>query len=186
MAEKRGKWQKLSSEIAFKNPYYQVRRDSVIKPDGSKGFYDVVETKGAVLIVALDDEQNVHLVGMHRYTNDNFSYEIPAGGMDNDNPLTAAKRELEEETGLVAENWKQLGLTFPANGLMSEDNYTFLATGLAPAKGHAQEEEGIVEVKKAPIKQAFAMIKNGEITDSQSIAALTLAALELKLWDTNE
>ena len=183
MGQKRGQWETLSSKIVHKNPYYWVREDTVIKPDGSKGFYNVVESNGAVFIVALDDKQNVYLIGLHRYTNDNYSIELPAGGMGDDDPLTAAKRELQEETGMVAKKWKELGLIYPANGLLSENNYVFIATDLHPAKDNEQKEEGIDTVLKVPFKEAFRMIKRGEINDTQTIAPLTMAALELGYLD---
>jgi len=94
MVEHIGNWKKLSSKVIHENPYYSVREDDVIKPDGSKGTYNVVVTKGAVFIVALDDERNVYLERLHRYTNNNQSIEIPAGGTDGEDHLTAAKREL--------------------------------------------------------------------------------------------
>lgn len=179
MGEKRGNWTKLDSEVVHKNPYYQVRKDKVIKPDGSMGDYHVVESKGAVFIVAVDEEQNVYLEGLHRYTTNTYSLEIQAGGIDDDDPLTAAKRELEEEAGLIAEHWKQLGEIYPANGIFSEKNFVFLATGLKPSSRNSQEEEGITEIIKVQLRESLQMIKSGKITDSQTIAALTLACLEI-------
>ncbi len=130
MVENKGKWKKLSSKVVHESPYYFVREDDVIKPDGSKGKYNVVVTKGAVFIVAIDNEKNVYLERLYRYTNDNYSVEIPAGGTEGEEPLIAAKRELQEETGLEANTWKALGIMYPANGLLSEENHVYLATDL--------------------------------------------------------
>jgi 8-oxo-dGTP pyrophosphatase MutT (NUDIX family) len=181
MSEKRGYWTKLSSKIVHQNPYYLVREDDVIKPDGSKGKYNVVVTKGAVFIAAVDHENNVYLERLHRYTNNNPSIEVPAGGTDGEDHLIAAKRELQEETGLKAKTWKYLGVMYPANGIMSEENHVYLATNLTQTKHNAQAEEGISEILKLPFKRALQMIKNGEITDAQTIATLFKAALALGL-----
>jgi 8-oxo-dGTP pyrophosphatase MutT (NUDIX family) len=180
MSERRGKWQKLSSKTVHKNPYYSVREDKVIKPDGTEGFYYVVEDREAVFIVALDNQQNVYLVELHRYTVNDISVEVPAGGIDGQDPLVAAKRELQEETGLTAKNWKELGFVYPLNGIISGKNYIFLATELQSTDKNSQAEEGITNVRKVPLKEALQMIKDGKIRDNETIAALTLGALHLK------
>jgi 8-oxo-dGTP pyrophosphatase MutT (NUDIX family) len=179
MTETRGKWKRLSSKIVHENPYYLVREDDVIKPDGSKGKYNVVVTKGAVFIVVLDKENNVYLERTHRYTNNMESIEVPAGGTDGQEPLIAAKRELLEETGLQAKTWELIGKTYPAVGVLSEENHTYLATDLTQTENNYQQEEGIMEILKVPFKQSIQMIKDGRITDSQSIAALVKAAFKL-------
>lgn len=181
MKEKRGNWERLSSRIVHNNPFYQVREDKVVKPNGSEGFYNVVQSKGAVFIVALDEHQNVYLVELHRYTNNNLSIEVPAGGADGQDPLEAAKRELKEETGLTAASWKALGFVHPANGIIECKSYVFLAQELSQTNDNEQEEEGITRTLKVPIKEALLMIKDGKITDTESIAPLTMAALELGL-----
>jgi len=181
MGIKRGKWEILSSKIVHKNPYYEVRKDAVIKPDGSQGFYHVVVLGGAAFTVALDEDMQVYLIGIHRYTNDNYSVEVPGGGLGGQPALVAAKRELQEETGLTAKTWKHLGVTYPADGVVAEENHIFLATGLTMTSTNEQKEEGIAETLKVPLKQALGMVKQGTITDQQSITALTLVALELGL-----
>lgn len=183
MGKKRGNWEQLSSKLIHQNPFYSVREDVVIKPDGAKGTYNVVELKDSVFIVALDKEQNVYLVELHRYTNDKLSVELPAGGSEGRDILVAAKRELQEETGLKAKTWKRLGYIHPANGIVSSKDHVFLATDLEQTTSNSQEEEGISRVLRVPLKKAMMMVKNGEITDSESIASLTLAALEVGLLD---
>lgn len=108
-----------------------------------------------------------------------YSLEIPAGGSDGEDPLAAARRELQEETGLVAQQWEPLGKLQSANGFLNEFAHIFLATELEDTKDHEQEAEGITELQKIPLKKALSMIKSGEITDCQSVAAISLAALHL-------
>lgn len=179
MTEKRGDWQRLSSKIVHKNPFYQVRQDAVIKPDGKDGRYNVIEGKDAVFVVAMDAEQNVLLVELHRYTNNNLSIEVPAGGLDGQQPLAAAQRELKEEAGLTAKYWKSLGFVHPANGIVEGKNHIFLAQGLRQTIDNDQKEEGITKTLLVPIDEALLMVKAGKITDSESIVALAMAALEL-------
>lgn len=179
MGEKRGEWVRISSTLVHKNPYYCVREDRVIKPDGSNGFYNVVQIQGAVFAVALDEQENIYLVGLHRYPNNNYSIEVPSGGSDGQEPLVAAKRELQEETGLTAKKWQQLNTLHPANGVIQGNHYTFIATELKQTTKNHKEEEGISEVLKVPLNKAFKMINNKQITDADSIASLTLAGLEL-------
>jgi 8-oxo-dGTP pyrophosphatase MutT (NUDIX family) len=181
MGNKRGQWEILSSKVVHQNPYYLVREHEVIKPDSSQGFYNVVEIGGAAFTVALDKDRQVYFVGMHKFTNDNYSIEVPGGGLGGEEPLVAAKRELREESGLVARHWKHLGITYPANGVVAEANHFFLATDVRMTADNEQQEEGITKVTKVPLSKAFRMIKDGEITDQQTITALTLAALELGL-----
>jgi 8-oxo-dGTP pyrophosphatase MutT (NUDIX family) len=181
MADKQNPWKKLNSKVVHKNPWFYVRQDRVIRPDGLEGDYNVVVTPGAVFVVALDEDQNVYLIGQYRYPTDQYSIEIPAGSHEGKDSLEAAKRELQEETGLIAKHWKELGTFQTANGLLSEKCKVYLATGLEQTEPSGQEEEGIDQVIKVPVKECFAMIKRGEITDGQSIIAFMMLANELDL-----
>ncbi len=173
-------WKTLSSEVVYSNPWYYVRRDVVIQPNGKQGEYNVVVRPPAVFIVALDKKQNVHLINLFRYPIDQYSIEIPAGGLEKEKPLAAAKRELQEETGLKAKKWKQLGKIQLANGFLNQCGYVFLAQELVQTQENEQIEEGIQGVMSVSLKQAFSLIDAGKITDAQTIAALTMASRYLK------
>lgn|SRR3989338_9219045 len=173
-------WQTLSSKIAYKNPYYEIRRDRVIKPDGSKGFYDVVVRKPSVYIVAMNEKKEVCLVHLFRYTTQQFSLEIPAGNTDGQKPLVAAKRELLEETGMKAASWRNLGSFQMANGISNQIAHIFLAQELTQTKKNSQIEEGIDRMDFVSLKQIFSLIKDRKITDLETIAAMFLTEAELK------
>jgi ADP-ribose pyrophosphatase YjhB (NUDIX family) len=126
------------------------------------------------------NEDNILMI--HRFNHGEEYYVLPGGGVEEgENIETAVTRELQEETGLQAKHWKQIGTFQSFNGISDEISHTFLATSLSSTALHAQKEKGIVEVKKMPIKKVMQLIKAGKITDGQTIAAITQAALYLKI-----
>lgn len=173
------KWKRLSSKIAHKNPYYYVRQDKVIRPDGKQGEYFVVVRPVSVFIVAVNDKNEVYLIKLHRYTTGLESLEIPAGSSDGQNPLKAAKRELQEETGLLAKKWKLLGKFQAANGILNQIEYLYLATELVEGKKDSKTEEGITIAKPVPFRKALKLIRENKISDIQSVSGLLMAAGEL-------
>lgn len=174
MAKEHPKWIKHSSKIVHKNKWFKVQEDAVTKPTGEKGNYYTVVSSPASFIVPVDEDGNLYLIGQFRYTNGQYSKEIPAGSADYGDPLEAAKRELKEETGLTAKKWEKLGEFYSANGLLQEKAHAYLATGLVQTGEHQQEEEGIDKIYKLPLAKVLDMIKNGEITDGQTISSLML------------
>ncbi|MBI2022374.1 NUDIX hydrolase [Candidatus Daviesbacteria bacterium] len=174
-------WKKLNQKIVHKNPWFNIRQDFVVKPNNSKSDYFVLEIPQAVFAVALTYKQEVYLVLQYRYPTDRFSWEVPGGRSDDMDPLEAAKKELQEETGLIADTWQKVGDFQTMKGIANEISNVFLARGLIETEEHTQKEEGILEVKKVPFKKSLEMIKSGEITDGQTIAALTQVGLYLKL-----
>ncbi len=174
-------WKKISSKIVHKNPWYYIRQDKVIRPDGQKGTYSVMVAVPAVWIIAMNSRKEICVVNLYRYTTRMQSIEIPAGGSDGQKPLIAAKRELMEETGIVAKKWKLVGKFQIGNGLMDHLGYAFLATNLTLGKSHRQMEEGISSHKFMSIKSILQLIKAGKISDSESITALMSALLELNV-----
>lgn len=174
---KSSSWKTLSSTVVHRNPWYYVRKDKVIQPNGKPGTYFVTVRPPAVFIVAVDDQQAIQLIGLDRYATDTYSIEIPAGGVEEgETPLAAAKRELREETGLKASRWKRLGTIQLANGFLNQPGYVFLAQGLSSVSDHEQEEEGIREVLRVSLDQAFTLMEKGKIVDCQTIAALGMVS----------
>lgn len=173
-------WKRLSSKIVHKNPWYDVRQDRVITPLGKKGIYNVIVVPSAVAIVALNENEEVALIELYRYTTQMSSIEVPAGGSEGQSPLSAAKRELREETGLVAKKWKKLGRVQAANGHLEQMAEIFLATELSSTQDHQQQEDGIQKSYFVPLEKAMSMIQKGQVTDCLSITALCMAAMELQ------
>lgn len=174
-------WQTLSSRTVYKNKWIRVREDQVIRPNGQRGTYGVVESSPSIWIIALTTKKEIYLVRQYRYPTKVWSWEIPSGGSDGQPLLAAAKRELWEETGLKAKYWTSIGKFQSANGISNQWCYVFIAKGLKQTNSHKQKDEGITGLAVIPFTDAFKMIKQKKITDGLSVAALMKAALHLKL-----
>jgi 8-oxo-dGTP pyrophosphatase MutT (NUDIX family) len=166
-------WTILSSEKKYDNPWIKITEHQVLNPAGGKGIYGVVHFKNAAIgVVALDEEHNIYLVGQYRFALEQFSWEIPeGGGPHGEDPLIAAQRELLEETGLVAADWKLIVRIHLSNSVSDEAGVIFLARQLEQREAEPEETEQLF-VKKVPFETAYQMVKNHEITDSISIAAI--------------
>lgn len=165
-------WQVNSSKLVYDNDWISVREDSVVRPDGLPGIYGVVHYKNvAVGVLAVEDDE-IYLVGQYRYPLDIYSWEIPEGGCpEGEEPLEAARRELEEETGLRAESWVRLGAAHLSNSVSDEYAVWFLATDLTQGEERPEGCEKIVR-RKVKLTQALTMALNGEITDALSLLAI--------------
>jgi 8-oxo-dGTP pyrophosphatase MutT (NUDIX family) len=169
-------WTTLSSTEIYDNPWIKVREDKVLTPTQKNGIYGVVTFKNkAIGIVPIDKEGNITLVGQYRYPLKEYSWEIPEGGGPmHEEPLETAKRELLEETGLVAHQWKLLGKIHTSNSVCNEVGFLFLAQELEQ-KNPEPEETEILQIKKIPLKEAVQWILEMKITDSLSIAGILMA-----------
>ncbi|MDM4762367.1 NUDIX hydrolase [Galbitalea sp. SE-J8] len=174
-------WPVTSSETVYENPWIRVVEDRVLRPDGDAGVYGVVEVRqSAVFIVAMTDADEVALVAVDRHTV-GISLEVPAGGSDGQDALEAARRELREETGLIAEDWREVGRMDALNGICRAPETVFLARGLSRADDAAEgrHEEGITDVRFVPWRELLRLIAVGEIADGETIAAVLFAAIAL-------
>lgn len=179
--KKIGGWQTKTSTTVYENPWIKISHDEVITPKNTDGIYGVVHFKNtAIGVVPLDEAGNTWLVKQSRYTLNQYTWEIPEGGCpQGESPLAAAQRELEEEVGLVANNWQQLMTMHLSNSVTDEFCVVFVARGLSAGQQQLEATEDI-EVKKLPLTEAIAMVKSGEITDGISVAALLRIALDLQ------
>ncbi|GAA2176348.1 NUDIX domain-containing protein [Agrococcus versicolor] len=176
-------WTTLASREVYANRWLRLREDDVIRPDGGEGIYGVVEVlQPAVFVVALTEDDEVVLVDLFRYTTGRWSTEVPAGSTDGEDALVAARRELAEETGLVADDWVEVGGMSSLNGICDAPEHVFLARGLHAVDGGAaatQAEEGIARVRRVPFAEVLRMVARGEIGDAETLAALLHVAVHL-------
>ncbi len=178
--EKIGGWKTKTSTVTYENPWIKIIHEEVITPKGTDGIYGIVHFKNtAIGVVPIDDQGNTWLVKQSRYTLNQYTWEIPEGGCPYDEePINAAKRELEEEVGLQARDWQQLMTLHMSNSVTDEFCVVFVAKNLFAGKQELETTEDI-EVKKLPLSEAIEMVKRGEITDGISVAALLRLALDL-------
>lgn len=165
----------LTSKQIYDGKVFEILRDEVELSNGHKSIREVARHPGGVVIVAQKDENTILMVKQFRYPLKAVSLELPAGKLEyGENPDIAAKRELEEETGYVAKNWKSLGFIYTTPGFCDEKLYLYFATDLKFIKQNPDEGE-IIEYFEYNLDEVFDMIKNGEINDSKTICALTRA-----------
>jgi 8-oxo-dGTP pyrophosphatase MutT (NUDIX family) len=178
--EKVGGWKTKTATVKYENPWIKISHEEVITPKGTDGIYGVVHFKNiAIGVVPIDEQGNTWLVKQSRYTLNQYTWEIPEGGCPkNEEPINAAKRELEEEVGLQARDWQQLMTLHLSNSVTDEFCVVFVARDLFPGKQQLEATEDI-EVKKLPLIEAIQMVKRGEITDGITVAALLRVALEI-------
>ena len=174
-------WTTLRSREVYLNPWIRVREDDVLKPNGSPGIYGVVEYRNrAVGVVPIDDEDHTWLVGQYRYTQHRYEWEIPEGGCPEGESLEdCARRELLEETGLVAAKLEPLLLDLQlSNSVSNETAHLFVARQLTQEAPQPEDTEQLA-VRRLPLSEAIEMAATGQIRDAMSvIALLTLARIQ--------
>jgi 8-oxo-dGTP pyrophosphatase MutT (NUDIX family) len=173
MNPQKNPWQILDEKIVYDNPWINLTHYDVINPRGGEGIYGKVHFKNiAIGIVPIDNEGNTYLVGQYRFTLNRYSWEIPAGGGPiGTNPLLAAKRELEEETGLRAQSWERIIEMHLSNSITDESCIIYLARELSHHES-APEETELLTVQKIAFEKAYEMVRSGEITDSLTVTSL--------------
>jgi len=180
MNEAHNPWTVLNERTIYDNKWIGLTEYDVLNPRGGKGIYGKVRFKNlAIGILPLDEKGNTWLVGQYRFTLDAYSWEIPEGGGDPAlPPVESARRELLEETGLVAADWLLLMEMHLSNSVSDERAYMFLARGLEQREAEPEETEQLV-IRKLPFEEAYRMVEKGEITDSMSVASILKVKLML-------
>ena len=172
--------QLLESQRLFEGRILKLRVDKVRLTSGVEAEREVVDHPGAVAVVAVDERRRVVLVRQYRYPVKQPLEEIPAGKLEpGEDPLLAAQRELEEETGYLAGSWEQVGDFFTAPGFCNERMRLFFARGLRSGHRHPDEDEE-VEGYLLDLEEAARRAAEGRFHDAKTIAGLLLAERRLK------
>jgi len=173
MSEIKNPWKTLASKQIYENDWIKLVENQVINPNGNKGIYGKVSFKNkAIGIIPFDENGYTWLVGQYRYTLDEYSWEIPMGGGSlSIDPLVSAKRELLEETGLIANKWSRILRIHTSNSVTDEEGFVYLAEDLLQSTPEFDDTEKIT-IKKIPFTKAYAMVLDNKITDSISIAGI--------------
>ncbi len=163
----------LSSREVYRNNWMTVREDAVERPDGSTGIYGVVDRPDYAVVIAVDADR-VALVEQYRYPMGARRWEFPMGTTPDQpdiDPRELAARELREETGLTAGSLTLLGRLDVAPGIMSQRGWVFLATDIVEGEPEREHEEQDMHFAWFERSRFEEMIRTGEITDAQSLAA---------------
>jgi ADP-ribose pyrophosphatase len=164
----------LSSEYVFKGKVIDVKRDEILVSNGHKSIREVVEHSGGVVILAIKDNKILG-VKQFRYPIKTTSIELPAGKLEKgENPDSAARRELEEETGFISSIWTSLGFIYTSVGFCDEKLYLYLAKDLIYKQVNPDEDE-IIECEEYEIREFYKKVDNGEINDAKTLCALLRA-----------
>lgn len=171
-------WKELSRRVAFETPWITVTEHEAIAPTGEPAAYGAVRMKNlAIAVLPLHDDGTVILVGQHRFVLGDYSWEIPEGGGPlGVDPLESARRELSEETGLQAAEWREVVRAQLSNSLTDERMFGFLALGLSAATdGHQKDHTEDLALVRVPFKEALDACLAGHLQDVLTVAMLLRA-----------
>ncbi len=170
----------LSSRISYQGPVFSVSTDEVEEPGGIRARRDVVHHSGSIVILAVDEparaakgaEPSILLERQYRHAAQSMMWELPAGRIDDgETALTAAKRELLEETGYRARHWKRILHFYVSPGFLNETMTIYLAKGLKVGEAQPEADEKIA-IKFFPLSEAKKMALHGRIRDAKTISGI--------------
>lgn len=171
-----GGWKKLSTSVVAQNPWFRIRKDIVIRPDGAEGQYNVLEQADSIHMLVRTNEDKFVFIKQYRYPTQLESWEAPAGLMeDEENILESAGRELTEETGLKAGSMRIIGTFQELAARTNAMGHVVLCEDLKQVSGADHLEEGILEQRAFDRQEVMTMIQDGRITDSGTLSTLTIA-----------
>lgn len=160
---------KIQSEIVFEGTFLKVRNDTIRLPDGKISSREYIRHPGAVVVLPLFEDNSVLLERQFRYPLNRVFIEFPAGKIDpGEDSLATAKRELQEETGYTASDWKFVCTIHNAIAYSNEYLDIFVARGLN--SGVAKLDDGeFLEIFSAPLHDVLDWVQEGKITDVKTI-----------------
>jgi len=162
----------IDSREVFKGRIIRVRFDTVRLPNGKECTREVVEHPGGVAILAIDSEDRILLVRQYRYPFERILTEIPAGKREpGEPPFITAQRELQEEVGVTADTWTELGTLIPSPGCYGETLYLYMAQDLHFGATHPDEDE-FLEPLRVPLDEAVRQCMDGTLTDAKTVTAI--------------
>ena len=169
-------WRRHAERLVYDNPWITIREFDAEAPTGARTVYGLVSFKNRAMgVLPIFEDGTVMLVGQHRFPLGDYSWEIPEGGSPlDDDPLAGAKRELKEETGLVAEVWREVLSYQLSNSVTDERGLGFIATGLSQAEAEPDPTESIV-LARVPFAEALEQAVLGRIHDLITVAMLLRA-----------
>lgn len=180
------KLQVLSSKVVYEGKVFKVTCDKVTEPSGITATRDIVRHSGSVVVLAIDedgDEPRVLLERQYRYAAQDYLWELPAGRIDpGEVALAGAKRELIEETGYRAKQWKRAMIFYSSPGFLDETMAIYLARDLTSGEAQPEEDESI-ECELVPLSETIDMIFSGQIRDGKTIAGVLWLAEALRRRD---
>lgn len=174
MARKHGPWTIQETSCKYEDSFINVCEDQVLRPDGQAGSYATVTMKPGVAVLPIDSDGIVYLTQQFRYALGKESIEVVSGGLEEELPLESAKRELQEELGIEADEWTDLGIFDLDTSIVNCPVHLFLAKQLNFVK---TEQEGTETIKtvKVPLSAAIQMVMESAITHSPSCVLILKA-----------
>jgi 8-oxo-dGTP pyrophosphatase MutT (NUDIX family) len=172
-------WRTRSSTVAYHTPRFDVHSDEVVGPDGVDRIYEHVVVTGSVTVLAYDNHR-IPITRQWVYTHGGAQWRLPGGGIEacDPDPLSAARRELREETGLRAGKLTSIGCVHGADSLSNHVDHVFLATGLTPGPADLEPTEGDLSVCWLSLDRAVELVTSGQLRHAGSAYALLFLALQ--------
>ena len=162
----------LESETVFKGRLMHVKRDRVRLPDGGESTREYIVHPGAVVVIPVFGNGDLLLERQHRYPLHRDFIELPAGKIDpGEDDLACAKRELEEETGYTAGEWREVTTIYPCIGYSDERLAFYLARGLEPGN-HGRDHDEFLEIFRLPFGEAMQWVRDGRICETKTVVGL--------------